>query len=62
MNRATIIQAIQTLPVEEQGALLRELLDLLPLADEPLTTPNSSRLAGIFSNGKTPPTDEEVAQ
>jgi hypothetical protein len=62
MDRATILQAIQELPQDEQEALLSELLDRLPLEKEPPIAPNSSRLAGIFSHSQIPPTDEEVAQ
>jgi hypothetical protein len=62
MDRATILQAIQELPQDEQEALLSELLARLPLEKDPPVAPNSSRLAGIFSHGKTPPTDEEVVQ
>lgn len=62
MNRAAILQAIQELPPEEQDALVSELLDTFAGVKEPPVTPHSSRLVGIFANGKTPPTDEEVAQ
>lgn len=62
MNRTTILQAIQALPPEEQEALVSELFDLFAGVKEPPTSPHASRLAGIFNNGKTPPTDEEVAQ
>ena len=62
MNRATILQAIQALPPEEQEALLADLLDLLPVVQEPLATPNSSRLAGLFNNGKPSPSDAEVTR
>jgi hypothetical protein len=50
MNRAAILQAIQE--------LLGEMLALLPIAEEPTMAPTSLRLAGVFNNGKTPPTDE----
>jgi hypothetical protein len=60
MSRAAILQAIQALPLEEQEALLHDLLALLPVAEKPLIAPNSSRLAGLFDNGSPAPADAEV--
>jgi hypothetical protein len=62
MDRVTILQAIQELPQEEQEELISELIDRFASMKEPPLTPHTSRLAGIFHNGKTPPTDEEIAQ
>ena len=61
MNRATILQAIQALSPEEQEELVSELFSLFAGIKEPPAAPQVSRLAGIFTNGKAPPTDEEVA-
>ncbi len=62
MNRTTILKAIQELSVEEQEELIGEILALLPIAAEPTVRPNSSRLAGVFNTGQTPPTDVQVAE
>lgn len=62
MTRNAILQAIQALPPEEQEELIGEVLARLPLLEEPISSPNSSRLAGIFSNGQPPPSDAQVAQ
>lgn len=64
LDRDTILQAIRDWPPDEQMALVREILEQVrtPLVEEPLAPPDSLGLAGLLANGKTPPSDEEVAQ
>jgi hypothetical protein len=64
LDRQTILRAVQSWPAEEQMALVREILEQAPapIVEEPRVAPNSASLAGLIANGKTPPTDEEVAQ
>lgn len=64
LHRQTILRTVQALPPEEQIALVREILEQVPapIVEEPRQPPNSAGLAGLIANGKTPPTDEEVAQ
>jgi len=64
LDRQTILRTVQTWTAEEQLALVREILEQVPtpLVEEPRVAPNSAGLAGLIANGKTSPTDEEVAQ
>jgi hypothetical protein len=62
MNRSTILRAIQKLPPDEQKALLRDMLALLSTTEKPFVAPKSSRLAGLFANGKPSPSDDDVAR
>jgi hypothetical protein len=64
LDRETILRAVQTWSPEEQMALVQEILEQVraPLVEEPRLPPDSAGLAGLIANGKTPPTDEEVAQ
>lgn len=64
LDRDAILRAIRAWPPSEQLALAREIWTHLgaPVVEEPTLPPSSRDLAGLISNGQTPPTDEEVAQ
>jgi hypothetical protein len=63
LDRETILQVVQTWPIDEQVELADAILDHLRTASQ--RVPDSSfvsseTLRGIFSNGQRAPSDEEV--
>lgn len=65
LDRETILQTIQSWSQDEQLALARAIIERADAAQEGADAPRRSiwdELYGAASNGKEPPTDEEVAQ
>ena len=65
-DREAILKAIEAWPLEDQVALAQMILQRstahrAPGAKTP-QRPSWRQMAGIASNGQTPPSDEEVAQ
>jgi hypothetical protein len=64
LDRDTILRAIRTWPQDEQLAFAQEILRQVRghVVEEPLAPPDFRGLAGLISNGQTPPTDEETVR
>ena len=65
-DREAILKAIEAWPLEDQIALAQMILQrsaahMAPGAKTP-QRPSWKQMAGIASNGQTPPSDQEVAQ
>ena len=65
-DREAILKAIEAWPLEDQVALAQMILQrsatrTAPGAKTP-QRPSWKQMAGLASNGQTPPSDEEVAQ
>jgi hypothetical protein len=65
-DREAILKAIEAWPLEDQVALAHMILQrsaahTAPGAKTP-QRPSWKRMAGLASNGQTPPSDDEVAQ
>ena len=65
-DREAILKAIEAWPLEDQVALAQMILKrsaahTAPGAKTP-QRPSWKQMAGIASNGQTPPSDQEVAQ
>jgi hypothetical protein len=65
-DREAILKAIEAWPLEGQIALAQMILRCSATRTAPSTKtpqrPSWKQMAGMASNGQTPPSDEEVAQ
>ena len=65
-DREAILKAIEAWPLEDQVALAQRILERSAAHTASGATtpqrPSWKQMAGLASNGQTPPSDEEVAQ